>query len=162
MVRSAFMKKSDLDEKLMKLAYAVSKESDDPKAIIVPRSAVGVVIARGSEVLSKSANRLPPKMRRSHSIKDPEAPERYVWIEHAERCAIYDAAIEGISVDGATLYCTRFPCVDCARAICYFRISRLVVGAGLSGDIDWIKPQRAALKMLRSSGVTVRYLTDFD
>ncbi len=42
---------------------------------------------------------------------------RLVWMEHAERNAIYAAARAGISTDGASLASTLFPCLDCARAI---------------------------------------------
>lgn len=47
------------------------------------------------------------------------------WVEtqhcsrtlHAELNAILQAARHGPSVEGATLYCTMFPCYDCAKAI---------------------------------------------
>ena len=38
-------------------------------------------------------------------------------IVHAEMAAICDAALRGISLKGATLYCTTFPCHMCARHI---------------------------------------------
>src|SRR5690242_3026961 len=42
---------------------------------------------------------------------------RFIWLEHAERTAIFEAARRGIAIDGATLLSTDFPCTDCARAI---------------------------------------------
>lgn len=36
---------------------------------------------------------------------------------HAEQNAILQAAIFGIEVGGATMYCTMFPCFPCAKAI---------------------------------------------
>jgi hypothetical protein len=39
----------------------------------------------------------------------------YGRIVHAEMCAICDAARVGRSVNGATLYCTTFPCHNCVR-----------------------------------------------
>jgi len=45
------------------------------------------------------------------------APEKYLFIEHAERAAIYRAASLGVATAGSTLYCPWFACCDCARAI---------------------------------------------
>ena len=42
---------------------------------------------------------------------------RLIWMEHAERNAIYAAARAGVALEGASLASTYFPCVDCARAI---------------------------------------------
>jgi len=45
---------------------------------------------------------------------------------HAEMAALSDAARRGISVEGATMYCTTFPCHLCARHIIASGIKRLV------------------------------------
>ena len=45
---------------------------------------------------------------------------------HAEMAAITDAARRGVSVQGATLYCTTFPCHLCARHIIAAGIRRVV------------------------------------
>jgi deoxycytidylate deaminase len=47
-------------------------------------------------------------------------------IVHAEMAAICDAALRGISVKGATLFCTTFPCHMCARHIVAAGIARVV------------------------------------
>lgn len=47
-------------------------------------------------------------------------------IVHAEMSAIAEAARRGLSVKGATLYCTTFPCHICARHIVASGISRVV------------------------------------
>ncbi|MDE6189974.1 MAG: cytidine/deoxycytidylate deaminase family protein [Clostridia bacterium] len=49
---------------------------------------------------------------------------------HAEQNAIIQAAKLGISVDGATLYCTHQPCVICAKMIINAGISRVVYKYG--------------------------------
>lgn len=53
-------------------------------------------------------------------------PDKYLWIEHAERNGIYQAAAIGISLIGATMYLYWYPCVECARAIVQSGIGRLV------------------------------------
>lgn len=46
-------------------------------------------------------------------------PEKYQWVEHAERNAVYNAAREGIALKGARAYLNWAPepCADCARAL---------------------------------------------
>ena len=52
--------------------------------------------------------------------------EKYLWAEHAERNAIYNAARNGIRLEDCTLYSTIFPCSDCARGIIQSGIRRVV------------------------------------
>jgi deoxycytidylate deaminase len=47
-------------------------------------------------------------------------------IVHPEMAAICDAAMRGVRVQGATLYCTTFPCHMCARLIMAAVICRVV------------------------------------
>ena len=47
-------------------------------------------------------------------------------IVHAEMTCLMDAAKRGLSVEGATLYCTTFPCHMCARHIIAAGINRVV------------------------------------
>lgn len=58
---------------------------------------------------------------------------RLVWMEHAERNAIYAAARSGRSTDGASLASSYFPCTDCARAIVQAGIRHLFT---LPPDLD--------------------------
>lgn len=52
----------------------------------------------------------------------------YIRAVHAETAALFDAARNGVSVRGCTLYTTTFPCHDCAKAI---------VAAGIKEVIYW-------------------------
>lgn len=54
-----------------------------------------------------------------------ERPAKYAWTEHAERNCIYNATRIGVSLDGCALYCTHFPCADCARGVIQSGISSL-------------------------------------
>lgn len=45
------------------------------------------------------------------------SPEKYNWVEHAERAAVYESARLGVCLVGATMYCTLAACLACARAI---------------------------------------------
>ena len=50
----------------------------------------------------------------------------YGRVVHAEMHAISEAARRGLSIKGATLYCTTFPCHNCARHIISSGIGRVV------------------------------------
>ncbi|MBR5288572.1 MAG: cytidine/deoxycytidylate deaminase family protein [Clostridia bacterium] len=66
---------------------------------------------------------------------------------HAEQNAIIQAAKLGISIDGATLYCTHQPCILCAKMICNSGIVRVVYAEGY--------PDPFSLEIFREAGVTV-------
>jgi dCMP deaminase len=139
------------------LAFAERANSDDPKAAHVRQSGVGAVIVGKLGVLARSANVLPPRLKQAYLDGDLSIPEadRYHVIEHAERAAIFKAMGAGADLEGATLYCTRFPCSDCARAIVWSGINRMVSSSGLEDEARWVEAQRSALQMLSQSGVEV-------
>lgn len=64
---------------------------------------------------------------------------------HAEQNAIIQAARLGVSIAGATLYCTHQPCVLCAKMIVNAGISRVVYREGY--------PDEFSVEMLREGGV---------
>jgi deoxycytidylate deaminase len=152
--------KAQVDARFLQRAFDIREKSDDPKAVTTTNSGVGAVIVYNNTVVSESANVITPKYKASLGTEPLklEESDRYHFIEHAERATIFSAVAEGKSVSGGTLYCTRFPCSDCARAISWFGIQRVVTGGGLSGEQRWLESQRAALKILRASGVKVRVL----
>ena len=72
---------------------------------------------------------------------------------HAEQNVIIQAALHGVSLYGATIYCTTPPCAICAKMLVSCRIASLVLPSGqeypdeLSGDL------------LKESGVYVRIIS---
>lgn len=145
------------DRHFLSMAYGERASSDDPKAKLVPQSGVGVVIVKDGIVVSRSANVLPPALKTAHveNERGVSEAERYHFIEHAERAAIMMALSKGKSLDGATLYCTRFACSDCARAIIWSGIQRVVFGSGLAEEVRWLEAQQAAEDMLRLAKIKV-------
>jgi dCMP deaminase len=80
-----------------------------------------------------------------------QRPIKYLWTEHAERNAIYQAARVGIAVQGCTMYLPWFPCMDCARAIVQSGIARLVALRPDSKDPEWGVQFQAALELLEQT-----------
>jgi dCMP deaminase len=89
------------------------------------RAQVGAVIVKGKRIISTGYNGPPPDEHHcsSQTCNIELTCTRSI---HAELNAILFAAKEGISIDGATLYCTYAPCAGCARAIVMVGIKRVV------------------------------------
>src|SRR5690606_10677028 len=97
------------------------------------RKQVGAVIAKDHRVVSMGYNGAPSRMPHCLEVgclsfvgdeKDPGC-QRAV---HAEANAIAFAARQGIAVEGATLYVTLAPCLNCAKLIINAGIKRVVYG----------------------------------
>jgi dCMP deaminase len=118
---------------------------------------VGAVIV-GTDMVVKTVgyNSLP------RGAKDLEEralrPAKYLWTEHAERNAIYDAARRGIALDGGTIYIPWFPCMDCARAIVQAGIRRLVGFRPDHSDPTWGEHFIAAMDLFREAGVEIDFV----
>ena len=82
-----------------------------------------------------------------------EGDGRFVWMEHAERNAIFAAARVGRALAGATLATTFFPCIDCARAIVQSGIVRVLSPAPALDDPIWGASFPHAQVILEEGGV---------
>lgn len=155
-----FLSQTEADNFYMSEAFSERSMTDDPKGKIVHQSAVGVIIAERNSQISRSANVLPPDIKTSFERSGIVVTEddRYHLIEHAERAAIFKAFLKKADMSNSTIYCTRFPCSDCARAIVWSGIKRAVFAGGFAGEKRWLTSQRAALRILRDAGVKIRYL----
>jgi dCMP deaminase len=85
-----------------------------------------IIVGNEHEIRSTGFNGMVRGMNESDPIKW-EKPEKYHWVEHAERNAIYNAARMGNSVNGCTMYVSHFPCVDCARGIIQSGIVEVII-----------------------------------
>ena len=53
-------------------------------------------------------------------------PTKYLYTEHAERNAIFDAARRGHATEGSTMFCPWFACADCGRAIIQSGVKKVI------------------------------------
>lgn len=78
---------------------------------------VGCVIVSGGEhknrIIAAGYNGFLPGIPHRSHVRDGHE----LATVHAEQNAISDAARRGISVQGATVYCTHFPCINCAKVL---------------------------------------------
>jgi len=82
---------------------------------------------------------------------------RLVWMEHAERNAIFAAARAGLSTEGATLAATFFPCLDCARAIVQAGIRHLHTLPPALDDPVWGASFIPSRTILEEGGVALHF-----
>ena len=94
----------------MKIAKVCSIRSIDPS---IKHGCVAV--SESGAILSTGYNGPPRNV--NDSLIPLTRPEKYIFMEHAERNCIYNAARSGVSLDGCTFYVTGIPCVDCMRAM---------------------------------------------
>ena len=121
---------------------------------------IGAVIVKDKRIVTTGYNGAPAGiktcMERGECLREKKGIASGTHAEicyaiHAEQNAIIQAARLGISIDGATLYCTHQPCVICAKMIVNAGIRRVVYQEGYPDDF--------AVEMLKEGGVILeRYV----
>jgi len=87
---------------------------------------------------------------------------RFVWMEHAERHAIFAAARGGLATAGGHLTTSFFPCIDCARAIVDSGIACLDTPAPAFADPVWGPSFERSQIILQEGGVEIRVVDPVD
>ena len=106
---------------------------------------IGAVIVKNKRIMTTGYNGAPAGvktcvergecLRRKLNIPSGTRHELCYAI-HAEQNAIIQGAKLGVSLDGATLYCTHQPCVICAKMIVNAGIQRVVYEQGYPDDFS--------------------------
>ena len=136
----------------MKLALLAATRS--PNRV---RQVGAVLMARdGTEIAA--CNTFPSGVRDLPERHDGDG--RFVWMEHAERHAIFEAARRGIATAGGHLTTTFFPCIDCARAIVEAGIVCLDTPAPAFEDPVWGASFERSQAILREGSVEVRIVEE--
>ncbi len=147
---------TDWDARWLKLAREVGSWSKDRST-----KTGCIIVGDARQILSGGYNGFPRRVDDNVDERH-ERPEKYLWTEHAERNAIYNAARHGIALEGAAMYVPWFPCADCARAIIQSGITILVTRELESGDPlleRWKDHHEVSRVMLEEAEVTVRFFT---
>lgn len=85
-----------------------------------------LIIGPDGEPRSYGWNGAPRGSKADEDERATQRPEKYFWMEHAERNAIYNAARVGTPLNGSSMLVTHPPCMDCARAIVQSGIKRVI------------------------------------
>jgi dCMP deaminase len=121
-----------------------------------------VIIGPENQVLSTGYNGFPRGVNDDIDERH-ERPDKYLWTEHAERNAIYNAARHGVALRNTTMYVPFYPCANCARAIIQAGITTLIHSqdyASLDFIARWNGEIEVAKIMMEEAGVEVRWINN--
>src|SRR5271157_3575385 len=142
----------DLDEYFMKIASVVAKRST------CLRNQVGALFVKNKRLLTTGYNGAPAGIQHCDEVgcarEGVASGTRHELCRavHAEQNAIIQAALHGVSIEGATLYCTHQPCILCAKMLINAKIYRVVYSQSYPDD--------TALRFLSQAGVEVTRQTE--
>ena len=123
------------------------------------RRGVGAVIVKDNRVIASGYNGAPKGiahcsetgcLRQQMNVPSGQRHELCRGL-HAEQNAIIQAACLGVSIEGATLYCTTQPCVICTKMLINAGIKRVVISESY--------PDELAEKMIKEAGIQVDIYT---
>lgn len=165
------MERHDWHRRFLQMAGLVahwSKDSSTQVGAIIVRPETWTVVTTGYNGFARGVRETVDVLQREAGGKlvpvgkqlDPERwrrPDKYQWVEHAERNAIYQAARHGQATDGCVLYMNfePCPCSGCARAIIQAGIVEIVgtdIPFGGKGE-QWEADLLLADAMLAEVGV---------
>ncbi len=142
------LKRPDWDTYFMEITHIIAKRSN------CLRRHVGAILVKDHRIITTGYNGAPPGMahcddlggctRQRMGFASGEGHE-YCRALHAEQNAVIQAAIMGVSISGATLYCTHSPCSLCARILIGAGIERVVY----SGDY----PDGLSKELFKEAGI---------
>lgn len=136
------------NECFMQIAYVISQRSKDPST-----QAGAVIVNSGNIIIGLGYNGFP---RNCDDDKLPWSREgdflnsKYAYVVHAEENAIYNS---NNNTNNCKLYCTLFPCNECAKTIIQSGITEIIFSSDKYHDQ---KPWIAARKMFDLAAITYR------
>ena len=108
------------------------------------RRYVGAILVRDKRILSTGYNGAPSGishcldvgcLREQQGIPSGERHELCRGL-HAEQNAIIQAALQGTTVDGSTLYCTNMPCAICTKMLINSKITEVYYREGYADTLS--------------------------
>ena len=132
-----------LDSRYLRMAYTWSENS------YCTRRQVGALLVKDKMIISDGFNGTPSGFE---NICEDENSVTKPYVLHAEANAITKIARSGNNSDGATLYVTDSPCIECAKLIIQAGIKRVIYGREyrLTDGVD----------LLRRANIEVIYLNE--
>lgn len=141
------MNRPSWDEYFLQITHLVASRST------CLRRHVGATLVKDKRILTTGYNGAPSGLRHCQEVgclrerMNIPSGERQELCRglHAEQNAIIQAAIMGVNIKGASLYCTTFPCVTCAKMLINAQIKRIIYASGY--------PDELSKEMLAEAGV---------
>ena len=135
-------------ERFLNLSDNISNWSKDS-------TKVGAVITtRDNRIVSIGYNGFPAGCNDDKEERK-QRPLKYLWTEHAERNAIYNACKTGANLTDTIIYLRWFPCADCARGIIQSGIKKVVCGRPDLNTPKWGEHFKVSLEMFEECSIEV-------
>ena len=149
-------KRPSWDEYFMNIMNEVAKRAT------CDRGRAGAVIAKGNRLIAAGYVGAPKGSKHCDEIghlmhkvvnEDGSVSEHCIRTTHAEQNAIVQAALHGVSTEGATIYIKMEPCFTCAK---------MIINAGIKRVVCQKKYHKGELsrKFLKEAGVELVVLED--
>lgn len=144
------MTTSTWHDRYLDLAKHVSTWSKDPS-----RKIGAVAVGSKGQILSQGYNGFPRGITDSPDRLN-DRPTKYKYVVHAEMNVIYNASLNGVSLEDSTLYVYGLPvCSECAKGIIQVGISNVIIETGPIENIPeiWIQSWDMTRDMLDEAEV---------
>jgi dCMP deaminase len=146
------MSRPSWKEYFMDIALLVARRST------CRRRRVGAITVRNKRILATGYNGAPSGLPHCLDIgclrEEMEIPsgERHELCRglHAEQNVIIQAAYHGVSIKGATLYCTNLPCSICSKMLINAGISDIIYQEGYADSMTEEMLSAAGVKIVQT------------
>jgi dCMP deaminase len=121
------------------------------------RRYVGAILVRDKRILSTGYNGAPTGishcldvgcLREQQGIPSGERHELCRGL-HAEQNAIIQAALQGTTVEGSTLYCTNMPCAICTKMLINSKITEVYYREGYADTLSTSLMAEAGIPLIQ-------------
>ncbi len=122
------------------------------------RRKVGAILVRDKRIITTGYNGAPMNinhcldtgcLREQMGIPSGERHELCRGL-HAEQNAIIQAALHGVSIKGAVLYCTNMPCLICSKMLINAQITEVYYKEGYADDLS--------ISMMTEAGIPLKQI----
>jgi dCMP deaminase len=142
------------DECFMRMANVIAERSKDPST-----QAGSVIVNQNNVVVGIGYNGFPRGIDSDNFPWDREGKfleTKYAYVCHSEENAIYNA---NNSVKESKIYCTLFPCNECAKTLIQNGITEVIFESDKYHELDMFVASR---KLLDAVGIKYRqYICDY-
>lgn len=142
-MESKEIKQEILDRRYMRMARIWAENS------YCKRRQVGALIVKNKMIISDGYNGTPSGFE---NVCEDENDVTKPYVLHAEANAITKIARSSNSSEGATMYVTASPCIECAKLIIQAGIKRVIYGEKYRLE--------DGLELLKKAGIEVIYINE--
>jgi len=141
------------DEYFISMAHLASTKSKDKSTHVG-----AIIVGKNNEVISTGMNGFVRGLDDNLEERQ-QRPEKYFWMEHAERNAIYNAARTGAKLEGTKIYITAMACMDCARAIVQSGIKEVIIDTNkdFENRNEWEESMQKTIQLFKETDIKLRY-----